>query len=67
MPSQGRTDVNDRAVGCAFHGHTAQRWRTGIGARVRTRREVGALPRSGQRRWGVGVTMLATGIGRWGG
>ncbi len=66
MPGQGRPDVDNRAVGCALRGHTAQRRRTRIGAWVRTRREVGALPRPGQGRWGVGVAMLAAGAGRWG-
>ncbi len=67
MPGQRGTDVDDRAVGCAFCGHAPKRWRTGIDTRVRALRKVGALARSGQRRWRIGVAMLTTGATRWSG
>ena len=44
--------------------HPAQRCRAGLPARARTRRQIGTLTRSGQRRWSIGVAVLAAGAGR---
>ena len=64
VAGQRRPDVDDRAVGGAFGRHIAQRRRTGLPTRMRTRGQLGALARSGQRRRTVGVAVLASGSGR---